>query len=282
MSSVSTPRSFSGSESSTFSTPFANNVIVITGGGSGIGRATAHLLAARGAAVSIADINADSLTKTKSSILKQTPDARVSTTPLDVRDRAAVAAWIKATLEELGPLTGAANLAGVINDGLNVKTVEETPDEEWDRVLGVNLTGAMVCVSEEVREMKRAAKKISEGGRGGFSIVNASSIIGLKGSPRASAYAAAKHGVIGLTKSVAREVGEWGIRVNAIAPGVILTPMTLDRPGAKEGQKEWNKLAPLGRAGDAEEVAEVIAWLLSSNSSYITGIVHEVDGGIMA
>ncbi|KAH7053420.1 hypothetical protein B0J12DRAFT_55403 [Macrophomina phaseolina] len=282
MGSVSTPPSLSGAASVASPAPFAHNVIAITGGGSGIGRATAHLLAARGAAVSIADVNAESLATVESSILELTPGARVLTAALDVRDRAAVAAWIKATTERLGPLTGAANLAGVINDGLNVKTVEETPDEEWDRVLGVNLTGAMVCLSEEVREMKRTAKKLDEGGRGGFSIVNASSIIGLKGSPRASAYAAAKHGVIGLTKSVAREAGEWGIRVNAIAPGVIITPMTLHQPGAKEGQKEWNKLAPLGRAGEAEEVAEVIAWLLSANSSYITGMVHEVDGGIMA
>ncbi|GME31727.1 Short-chain dehydrogenase/reductase SDR [Neofusicoccum parvum] len=261
---------------------FTDKVIAITGGGSGIGLATAHLLAARGAAVSLADVNADSLAKAKSSIRTKTPGARVMVTALDVRDRGAVAAWIKATTEEFGTLTGAANLAGVINEGLNVKTVDETPDEEWERVLGVNLTGAMVCVSEEVREIKRVAKKISEGGPGGFSIVNASSIIGLKGSPRASAYAAAKHGVVGLTKSVAREMGEWGIRVNAIAPGVILTPMTLDRPGAKEGQHEWNKLAPLGRAGEPEEVAELIAWLLSNNSSYITGAVHEVDGGILA
>ncbi|EKG10018.1 Short-chain dehydrogenase/reductase SDR [Macrophomina phaseolina MS6] len=282
MGSVSAPPSLSGAASVASPAPLAHNVIAITGGGSGIGRATAHLLAARGAAVSIADVNAESLATVESSILELAPGARVLTAALDVRDRAAVAAWIKATTERLGPLTGAANLAGVINDGLNVKTVEETPDEEWDRVLGVNLTGAMVCLSEEVREMKRTAKKLDEGGRGGFSIVNASSIIGLKGSPRASAYAAAKHGVIGLTKSVAREAGEWGIRVNAIAPGVIITPMTLHQPGAKEGQKEWNKLAPLGRAGEAEEVAEVIAWLLSANSSYITGMVHEVDGGIMA
>lgn len=197
---------------------FTGKVIAITGAASGIGLATAHLLAARGAAVSLADVNASGLAKAKASILAQTPTAHVLTTALDVRDRCAVAAWTAATVAELGDLTGAANLAGVINEGLNVKPLEETPDEEWDRVLGVNLTGAMVCVSEQVREMKRASKKLVEGGVGGFSIVNASSIIGLRGSPRASAYAAAKHGVVGLTKSVAREVGEWGIRVNAVAP----------------------------------------------------------------
>ncbi|OJD33997.1 short-chain dehydrogenase [Diplodia corticola] len=296
--------------SSPSSPSFANKTIAITGAASGIGLALAHLLASRGAALALADVNGAALTAATASIRQSHPTARILVaTALDVRDRAAVARWIREAADQQ-PLTGAANIAGIINSGLNVEDVEETSDGEWERVLGVNLTGAMVCLSEEVREMKRwtreerekkekkEEKELRNGGgdvaaaaaaagaggvTGGFSIVNTASIVGIKGGARCSAYAASKAGVIALTKSVARETGEWGIRVNAVAPGVILTPLTgLDTSGAKEGQQEWNKLAPLGRAGQPEEVAEVIAWLLSDNSSYVTGMVHEVDGGILA
>ncbi|GME60294.1 Short-chain dehydrogenase/reductase SDR [Neofusicoccum parvum] len=260
---------------------FAGEVFAITGAGSGIGLATACLLSTRGAAVSLSDLNADNLAKAKATILASTPDALVLVTPLDIRDRGAVALWIKATISEFGTLTGAANMAGIVNEGINIKAVDETPDEEWDQVLGVNLKGTMVCVSEEVREMKLLTQKAPKENRG-FSIVNASSIVGLRGHARASAYSAAKHGVLGLTKSVAKEVGEWNIRVNAVAPGTILTPMTLGQPGAKEGHEQWNKLAPLGRSGTPEEVAELVIWLLGSQSSFVTGAVYEIDGGILS
>ncbi|KAL1644181.1 hypothetical protein SLS58_004461 [Diplodia intermedia] len=193
--------------------PFTNAVIAITGAGSGIGLATAHLLAARGCrALSLADINGGALAAAEAALRALHPSARILAARLDVRDRAAVAAWIGATTRELGPLTGAANVAGIINEGLNVRDVEETPDAEWERVLG-----------------KEEADQAS------------------------------------------------------LDSGVINTPLAgLDGSNAEEGQQEWNKLAPLGRPGQPEEVAEVIAWLLSDNSSYITGMVHEVDGGILA
>ncbi|KKY25212.1 putative short chain dehydrogenase reductase family [Diplodia seriata] len=119
------------------SSPFTNAVIAVTGAGSGIGLATAHLLASRGCpALSLADINGPALAAAKAAIQTLHPSSRILATRLDVRDRAAVAAWIEATTKELGPLTGAANIAGIINEGLNVKDVEETPDAEWERVLG--------------------------------------------------------------------------------------------------------------------------------------------------
>jgi len=181
-------------------------VIAITGGASGIGLATAQLLASRGATLSLADVSDQGL-EAASKAIKAKHDVEILTFPLDVRSREQVDNWIKETVAKFGKLDGAANIAGVIPKNIGVGGIPELEEEEWEFIIGVNLTGVMHC-------MRAQMKAISDGG----SIVNASSIAGLQGRPNNAAYAASKHGVIGLTKSAAKEIGVRGVRVNSFAP----------------------------------------------------------------
>ena len=181
-------------------------VIAITGGASGIGLATAHLLASRGATLSLADVSESGL-ETASTAIKATHDVEILIFSLDVRNADQVDTWIKKTIVQFGKLDGAANIAGVIPKSIGVGGVAEMEAEEWEFIIGVNLTGVMHCMRTQMRT-------ISDGG----SIVNASSIAGLTGRPNNAAYAASKHEVIGLTKSAAKEIGTRGVRVNAFAP----------------------------------------------------------------
>ena len=181
-------------------------VIAITGGASGIGLATAHLLAGRGATLSLADVSDPGL-EAASKAIKAEHDVEILTFALDVRNPEQVNTWIKETIDRFGKLDGAANIAGVIPKSIGLGGIAEIEAEEWDFIIGVNLTGVMHC-------MRAQMKAISDGG----SIVNASSIAGLTGRPNNAAYAASKHGVIGLTKSAAKEIGVRGVRVNSFAP----------------------------------------------------------------
>lgn len=189
--------------------PLSGKVIAITGAASGIGLATAHLLASRGAILSLADLRDAALSTAAASISEKYPNTQIHTFPLDVRSAASVDAWIAAIVEKFSHLDGAANLAGVIGKSIGIGGIADIEENEWDFIIGVNLTGVMHCLRAEM-------KVISEGG----SIVNAASIAGLMGRANNGAYAASKHGVIGLTKSAAKEIGVKGVRVNSIAPYV--------------------------------------------------------------
>jgi len=184
---------------------FSGKVIALTGGASGMGLATAKVLAARGAIVSIADVQPQKLEEVKSSI--EQAGGRVMIAHVDVRDEDQVEKWISDTVAAYGKLDGAANLAGVIGSEATIKTTSEITRKDWDFVLGVNLTGLMHCMRAQIPHMKSPG-----------SIVNAASVSGLVGWEKNGAYCASKHGVIGLSRCAAKELGPQNIRVNCFAP----------------------------------------------------------------
>lgn len=189
------------------SSSFKGKVIAITGGASGMGLATARLLASRGATLSLADVRDEPLKEAVKSI--KDADNAVDILPyvMDVRNAKEVDAWVAQIIQTFGRLDGVANLAGVISNSLGVTGVADIDESDWDFLLAVNLTGVMHCLRAQM-------KVIADGG----SIVNAASISGLTGRPYSAGYAASKHGVIGLTRSAAKEIGGKGVRVNSIAP----------------------------------------------------------------
>ncbi|KAH7132637.1 3-oxoacyl-reductase [Dendryphion nanum] len=255
--------------------PFQKKTIAFTGAASGIGLASAHLLASRGARLSLADVNKDALESAAEDI-RTKHKVEVATFIVDVRNEEQVESWIKHTVDKFGSLDGCANLAGVIGKSIGLKPLTEQDIPEWDFILDVNLKGVMLCLKHQLRS-------IVPGG----AIVNASSIAGVQGRPMNAAYAASKHGVIGLTRSAAKEVGESGTRVNCICPGYIETPMNANaRAIAKEGggEEEGKRSSEamsvaLKRSGKAEEVASLIAFLLGEESRFITGASYSIDGG---
>ncbi|KAL1890782.1 hypothetical protein Sste5346_008107 [Sporothrix stenoceras] len=242
---------------------FRNKVIAVTGGASGIGRATVQLLAAAGARLSIADVQNPQLDCIISEIRASGGDATGYC--VDVANPAQVNLWITETRQHFGQLDGAANIAAIIGTGINKNRVEEIEDNDWAHVLTVNLTGVMHCMRAQIQNL-----------RDGGSIVNVTSVAGSMGIAKNAAYSAAKHGVVGLSRSAAKEVGDRGIRVNCVAPGRIETPLQLQAVSSL-GE---NDTAPysIKRKGEAKEVAELIAWLLSDSTKYISGTVELIDG----
>jgi len=245
---------------------FNGSVVLVTGAGSGIGHAAAQLFATRGAAVVAADRSEDAGQATVNAITAAGGEAIFVAT--DVSREADVAAMVARAIEKYGALDAAFNNAGIAPP---VAPSEEVQSEDFDRCVAINLRGVWLCMKYELTAMLRQ-------GRG--SIVNTSSVAGLVGNPGSAAYAATKHGVIGLTRSAAAEHGRHGIRVNAIAPGLTRTDMV-------QGLIESGKLnatthlcsTPLGRMAEPSEIAEAAAWLASPQSSFVTGHVLAVDGG---
>ena len=193
---------------------FAGKTIALTGGASGIGLAAAQIVHRRGASLSIADVNQEALDNA-AALFKDGGSDRVLLTKLDVTDRRAVDAWVESTISHFGRLDGAANCAGVIGKHHGTRDVEALEDDQWDLIIGVNLTGMMYSLRAELAAMRKQAES---GQIGGGSIVCIGSVQSLMGFAAHGAYVASKHGVLGLVRSAAKEVGKSGLRVNCVCP----------------------------------------------------------------
>ena len=244
-------------------------VALVTGGGSGIGRASALVFAREGAKVIVADMVVEGGEETIGLIKKAGGEAIF--VKADVSKTAEVEALINKAVETYGRLDCAYNNAGI--EG-SAATTPDYAEESWDRVITINLKGVWLCMKHEIPQMLK---------QGSGAIVNTASAAGLVGFRRGSAYVASKHGVVGLTKTAALEYAKSGVRVNAICPGAIDTPMmariTDHRPQRAERMAAGE---PVGRMGRPEEIAEAVVWLCSDAASFVTGHAMAVDGGITA
>ena len=244
---------------------------LITGGGGGIGRATALAFAREGARVAVADLMAEAARETVA--LVNAAGGQAISLSGDVSRDADVRAMIEGVVSTYGGVDCAFNNAGIAGwqiDAVGKKTAEWS-EEAFDRMIAVNLKGVWLCMRHELPQMQT---------QGGGAIVNTASIAGLAGLPTSSAYVAAKHGVVGLTKTAAIEYAEASIRVNAVCPGYIRTPMT--EPGMRLRGEAILAQTPFKRLGNPEEIAEMVVWLCSERASYVSGAAYNVDGGWMA
>lgn len=245
---------------------FTGRVALVTGAAGGIGRATAIELARAGAKVAVADIDLDHARNTVSLI--ENAGGTALAIQVDVADSASVGAMVKTTVDRFGRLDFAHNNAGVMGGG---RPLVEMPDAVWLRALGVMLTGVFYCMKAEIPVMIRG---------GGGAIVNTSSGAGLIGVPNQADYVAAKHGVIGLTKSAALENIGHNVRINSICPGTARSRMVEGwLQGSEEAERQVASLHPIGRIAEPEEIARVVCWLLSDDASFVVGSTMAADGG---
>ena len=244
-------------------------VAIVTGAGSGIGRASARAFACAGAKVIVSDVVPRGGEETVRLIQADGGEARF--VKADVSKSAEVEALVSETISTYGHVDYAHNNAGI--EGSDESTTEITEDS-WNRVIDINLKGIWLCMKYEIAEMLK--------NRGG-AIVNTASVEGLVGRPHLAAYTASKHGVVGLTKVAALEFGKDGVRVNAVCPGFVRTPMH-ERRAAGDPEREAQVLAkePIGRIGEPEEIANTVLWLCSDAASFVTGAAIPVDGGLVA
>jgi NAD(P)-dependent dehydrogenase (short-subunit alcohol dehydrogenase family) len=248
-------------------TEFKNKVAIVTGGSFGIGRATALAFAQKGAKVVVVDWKENDETI---NLIKKS-GAEALFIKCDVSKSSDVKEMVEKTIATFGRLDYAFNNAGIEGNSGSVKDCSE---ENWDKTIGVNLKGVWLCMKHEIPQMIKQGKGV---------IVNCSSVAGLVGFAGLPAYVASKHGVIGLTKTSALECAKLGIRVNAVCPGVIQTPM-IDRltGNDKKAIEQFTNLEPVGRFGKAEEIANAVIWMCSDGASFVTGHAMAVDGGFVA
>jgi NAD(P)-dependent dehydrogenase (short-subunit alcohol dehydrogenase family) len=245
---------------------FDGKVAFVTGGGTGIGRVTALAFAREGASVAVVGHTADDINKTVG-LIEEAGGKAIAIT-CDVTRSADIESAVQRTLETFGRLDFAFNNAGIEQP---VKPILDVTDEEWSRVLDVNLRAVFLCIKHQLPPMLR---------QGGGVIINTSSGAGVMGIPGQGAYAASKFGLIGLTKSVALDYAAQNIRVNAICPGIIDTPM-MDRftGDTREGRERVIAQEPVGRMGRPEEIASAVLWMCSDNAAFLVGHALVMDGG---
>ena len=247
--------------------PFQNKVALVTGAASGMGLATAKAFAEAGASVALADFK-EEVVKAEAGKLADAGHKAIAIR-CDVSDDAQVAAMVDRTVAEFGRLDAAFNNAGVM---AHIAPTADSTREDWDRVIGINLRGVWSCMKHELRQMER---------QGSGAIVNNASVGALTGNPGIGSYIASKHGVVGLTRTAALEYIRHGIRVNAVNPGLIDTPVARDVVnGNEQAYEEIAKHVPIGRAGRPEEIASAVLWLCSPGASYVVGHALTVDGGM--
>lgn len=246
----------------------SETVTIVTGAGSGIGRSAALRFAEEGSSVVAADVDVEGGEETVKEIESMGGEATFVET--DVSDWKDVQTMVETAVEEYGGLDYAFNNAGIEGE---TEVASDQPLENWDQVIGVNLKGVFLGMKAQLPAMLES---------GGGAIVNNASIAGVVGFPEMTPYVASKHGVLGLTKTAALEYSQQGVRVNAVCPGVIDTPM-LERSSEASGTVDQAIAAtPIGRLGEPEEIGDVAVWLCSEDASFVTGETMVVDGGYVS
>lgn len=252
------------------SSSLANRLVTITGAASGIGLSTARNLARRGALLSLADYNANNLHKALQELASLASPKVIISTCLDIRNTSSVNKWIADTRDHFGKtIDGCANIAG-FHPLWTPRSIEDITDEQFEETMQINAVGLFKCLRAQLAPGVLSTPS---------SIVNVGSVSGLVGFAGDSAYVASKHAVHGMTRCVSKEAGKRGIRVNAVAPGQTNTPM-VQAMNATNSTLPAPKIS-LRREAQPEEIAEAIVWLLAEESSYVTGSVYRVDGGML-